>query len=152
MAGERSISMRRAYDKPTVVIDTNVWLDLLVFEDPSAEVLKNALQQRTLQAIASSEMLNELEEVLQRDAFVARGANTAQLMTQVKQWVLLVAVPADVNAPRCQDPDDQKFIDLAVNQQADFLLSKDLAVLKLAKPLLPCCVGPSSVLTKLSAV
>lgn len=42
--------------------------------------------------------------------------------------------PTDLPAlPRCSDPDDQKFLELAVAQRADALLSKDKAVLKLRR-------------------
>jgi len=34
---------------------------------------------------------------------------------------------------RCNDPDDQKFVDLALAYGARWLLSRDRAVLKLAK-------------------
>ena len=35
--------------------------------------------------------------------------------------------------PKCKDRDDQKFLELAHAAQADWLVSKDRAVLKLAK-------------------
>ena len=50
------------------------------------------------------------------------------------QHARLVDVPAKCSL-NCSDPDDQKFIDLAVAQQA-LLLSKDRAVLSMAKRLL----------------
>ena len=41
---------------------------------------------------------------------------------------------AAARAPmRCGDPDDQKFIDLAVETQAQWLVTKDRELLKLAK-------------------
>jgi predicted nucleic acid-binding protein len=47
-------------------------------------------------------------------------------------------VPAPVGPlarPRCTDPDDQKFIDLAASRTGSLLLSRDRAVLKLARKL-----------------
>jgi predicted nucleic acid-binding protein len=35
--------------------------------------------------------------------------------------------------PACRDPDDQKFLEAALNSRADFLLTKDRALLDLAR-------------------
>ncbi len=39
--------------------------------------------------------------------------------------------------PACRDPDDQKFLEAALNSRADFLLTKDRALLDLARRPLP---------------
>ncbi len=39
--------------------------------------------------------------------------------------------------PVCRDPDDQKFLEAALNSRADFLLTKDRALLDLARRPLP---------------
>lgn len=131
---------------PRIVIDTNIVLDLLVFQDPLTEPLRQALQQKSLHWIATGAMRDELAHVLdyphiarrlQRDAAsqpctAAEPAARvlAQFATQVN-WVD-AATKASVT---CRDPDDQKFIDLAVAHQA-LLLSKDKAVLCMKKRLL----------------
>ena len=38
-----------------------------------------------------------------------------------------------VALPRCSDPDDQKFMELARNARADWLITKDKALLKLGR-------------------
>jgi predicted nucleic acid-binding protein len=38
---------------------------------------------------------------------------------------------------RCTDPDDQMFVDLALEAGARWLVSRDRAVLRLARPALP---------------
>jgi putative PIN family toxin of toxin-antitoxin system len=121
-----------------IVIDTNIVLDLFVFKDPLAQPLAHALTHQTYKWIATAPMRDELERVLdypnialRMDAaqITATGV-LAQFDAQV-QWM-------DV-APRatliCRDPDDQKFIDLALAHQT-MLLSKDRAVLCMAKRLL----------------
>jgi predicted nucleic acid-binding protein len=44
-------------------------------------------------------------------------------------------VPASL--PRCRDPHDQKFLELALAAQADALVTKDQALLELARRKLP---------------
>ena len=121
-----------------IVIHTNIVLDLFVFKDPLAQPLAQALANQTYKWLATAPMRDELERVLDYPnialrlgaAQITATAVLAQFDAQV-QWM-------DV-APRatliCRDPDDQKFIDLALAHQT-ILLSKDLAVLCMAKRLL----------------
>lgn len=121
-----------------IVLDTNIVLDAFVFDDPATQPLKLALAAKTIQWIATKAMRDELARVLGypkialRLAFHQRAALDvlAQFDGQA-QW-LDTAPKASVT---CRDPDDQKFIDLAVAHKST-LLSKDRAVLCMAKRLL----------------
>lgn len=121
-----------------IVIDTNVVLDLLVFSDPATPPLKEALAAGRLRWIATPVMREELVRVLAYPHLVARMDYYTVSADDVLAGFDRQAQIVDV-APRaamvCKDPDDQKFIDLAVAHQA-ILLSKDHAVLKLRKRLL----------------
>jgi putative PIN family toxin of toxin-antitoxin system len=120
-----------------IVIDTNIVLDLLVFNDAHTGPLKDALAARQVQWLATQAMRDELERVLdypqiaQRRAFYALSAAQVLQGFDAQVQILDAAPKASVV---CKDPDDQKFIDLAVQQQA-LLLSKDRAVLCLRKRL-----------------
>jgi len=120
-----------------IVLDTNIVLDLLVFEDPATPALKGALTQGRLQWIASPAMRDELARVLTYPKIVPRLAHYERSGAQVLQAFDALARCLDA-APRasavCKDPDDQKFIDLAVAHKA-ILLSKDRAVLRMGKRL-----------------
>ena len=121
-----------------IVLDTNIVLDLFVFEDPATKPLLTSLQQGTLHWIATTAMREELERVLtypqiaKSMAFHQRSAD--YVMARFDALALLHAV-APKTSVTCKDPDDQKFIDLAVAHQA-MLLSKDNAVLCMQKRLL----------------
>lgn len=120
-----------------VVLDTNIVLDLWLFADPATPPLFHALQQGALGWIATPPMREELLRVLAyphiagRLAYYEKNAEhlLAEFDTRV-QW-REVAIKAPYH---CKDPDDQKFIDLAVAHQA-YLVSKDKAVLCMAKRL-----------------
>lgn len=124
--------------KPILVLDTNVLLDLFVFNNPEVATLKAALLANQLRWMATQAMRDELERVLTYPNITPRLAfyqlSAADVMTTFDQYATL----ADT-APRatwvCKDPDDQKFIDLAVLHRAT-LLSKDQAVLCMQKRLL----------------
>lgn len=113
------------------VVDTNIVLDLLVFGDAAATPLREGLQSGALQWIATIPMRDELARVLAYPKIVARmefyrcsAAEVLQHMDTLVRWVD-VAPKASMT---CKDPDDQKYIDLAVAHKA-LLLSKDSAVL-----------------------
>ncbi len=120
-----------------IVLDTNVVLDLLVFNDPAALPLRAALLTEQIAWIANADMRTELVRVLDyprvSPRLSAAGLDVVTVLEEFDRFVSLVErAPA---APcRCADADDQHFIDLAV-QHGALLLSKDAAVLALKRPL-----------------
>ncbi|MBG6073232.1 MULTISPECIES: putative toxin-antitoxin system toxin component, PIN family [unclassified Polaromonas] len=121
-----------------VVIDTNIILDIFVFADAAAKPIKKALETGELDWIATQPMRDELARVLDypqivpRLAFYRLSAGDVLAAFDRHARLLDVAVKARLN---CSDPDDQKFIDLAVAGQT-LLLSKDRHVLSMSKRLL----------------
>jgi len=119
------------------VIDTNIVLDLWLFEDPATIPLRAALQSGAISHLATVSMRDELERVLAYPHLVKRMAKSniqAQDILNRFDEYLLAAEPAAKAACTCKDPDDQKFIDLAVAHAAP-LLSKDKAILCMKKHL-----------------
>jgi len=120
-----------------IVLDTNIVLDLLVFDDPAVQPLRAALQGGALQWIATAAMREELARVLTYRQIAPRLAwyrlAADEVLAGFDQQVRLLA-PATRATAICKDPDDQKFIDLAVAHGAR-LLSKDQAVLCMRKRL-----------------
>ena len=121
------------------VLDTNIVLDLFVFSDPATPVLRQALEAGQLRWIATQAMRDELERVLAYVHIVPRllfyRLSAQDVLARFDALVQIVDVAPKV-ALNCKDADDQKFIDLAAAHQS-LLLSKDHAVLALAKRLRP---------------
>ena len=114
-----------------VVIDTNVALDMWVFKDTRTEDLKNALDKKTLNWIATKAMREELKRVLDYPHIKFRLLKMQKTLDDVMaNFDALVDIKADASKCKftCKDPDDQKFIDLAVFYSAE-LISKDKCVL-----------------------
>jgi predicted nucleic acid-binding protein len=136
-----------------VVVDTNVVLDLLVFDDPSARPLNTQLACGQLRWIATPAMREEFERVLGYEHIAARLHACGLLATVVLQAFDRLAMQVDA-APRaavtCSDPDDQTFIDLAIQHRC-LLLSKDAAVLSLKKRLAALDVQAAAVLPAAAA-
>jgi len=121
---------------PRIVLDSNVWIDILVFDDPATRPIRDALARGALQAAIDPRCLAELEHVLDYPQFVARAVDKAAALAAVAR--LATAVPLQeaagaVALPKCKDRDDQKFLELAFAVKAEWLVSKDRALLKLAK-------------------
>ena len=119
------------------VIDTNILLDLWLFEDPATVPLRAALQSGLIAHLATASMRDELERVLTYPHIVKRMAksniNAQHILDRFDQHCL-AAEPAVKASCTCKDPDDQKFIDLAVAHEAP-LLSKDASILCMKKRL-----------------
>ncbi|SAK85047.1 nucleotide-binding protein [Caballeronia catudaia] len=119
-----------------VVLDSNVWIDILVFDDPATRPILAALVARTLEALIDERCLRELTRVLDYPQFVRMEVDkTAALATVARLSTLVAATPDESERPlpKCKDRDDQKFLELAHASGAAWLVSKDRAVLKLAR-------------------
>ena len=129
-----------------IVLDTNIVLDLFVFEDAAVAPLRAALQARQVQWLATPAMREELARVLAYPQIAKslshHGRDPAGVLAAFDAQARMVA-PAPKAGVTCKDADDQKFIDLAVAHGAA-LLSKDHAVLCMKKRLLALgvWVGP----------
>ena len=119
------------------VIDTNIVLDLWLFEDPATIPLRAALQSGAISHLATASMRGELARVLTYPHLMKRmvksNIQASDVLNRFDKY-LLAAEPADKAACTCKDPDDQKFIDLAVAHAVP-LLSKDKAILCMKKRL-----------------
>ena len=114
-----------------LVLDTNVVLDLLHFADPAATPLFAALEAGRARCFADHASLGELARVVGYAEFgLSETAGTA-LVERYRQLVVTIGPGSVPKLPQCRDPDDQKFLELAFRSQADLLVSKDKALLKL---------------------
>ena len=119
---------------PRIVLDTNVCLDLLLFRDPHCAALHAALQCGAVQAVTRDDCRAEWQRVLHYPQLPIDEATRAALRAAFDALVcLLPPAPSDDDArlPRCADPDDQKFLELARAARASWLLSKDRELLRL---------------------
>jgi putative PIN family toxin of toxin-antitoxin system len=135
-----------------LVLDTNIVLDLLVFDDPAAVPLRAALARGEWRWLATAPMRDELARVLAYPKIAARlafrGLAAPAVLSAFDAQSQPVPVPP--KAPvTCKDADDQKFIDLAVHHRAT-LLSKDAAVLCMKKRLQALAVWTSTAISSIA--
>jgi predicted nucleic acid-binding protein len=135
-----------------LVLDTNVVLDLLHFDDAGARPLLGALEGGRVRCVVTGATLDEWRRVLtypefaldpnRQSALLARYQGLSAKVAEADAGIVLPhkGTPIDyglkpvwTRMPRCSDPDDQKFIELAAASHAQGLVSKDRAVLKLRR-------------------
>lgn len=118
-----------------MVLDTNVVLDMLIFDDPHIPPIRELIAQGQVRWIADQTQRVELERVLHYSQIAPRvsfyGKTPEGVMAAFDAAVEYVAEAPKIRFT-CTDPDDQHFLDLASQHQA-LLVSKDKAVLKQRK-------------------
>ena len=125
-----------------LVLDTNVWLDWLAFDDPGVAPLKAAVAEGRAEIYIDDPCAEELARVLAYD--LGKRSLDADRQAACLAELRRVARPLDgakpaecAGLPRCTDPKDQIFLEAALAARADFLVTKDRELLKLHKRPLP---------------
>ncbi len=118
-----------------VVLDTNVCLDLFVFRDPRWESLLSALRSGDIEAVTREDCKMEWNIVL---GYKHLPLDETSRVTSAALFESLIGCIAPeprskILLPRCSDADDQKFLELARDAHASVLITKDKALLKLAR-------------------
>ena len=121
---------------PRIVLDTNVCLDLFLFHDGQCAALLAALQAGAVQAVTRDDCRDEWRRVLHYPQLPVDDGNRPAVSAAFDALIQYLpateaTAPPSVQLPRCADPDDQKFMELALATGARWLLSKDNELLKL---------------------
>ena len=121
-----------------LVLDTNVWLDWLVFADAGVAPIKAAVAQGHALVFISPACETELARVLgySLSGRVLDAQAQAAALSQCRAISHTVNSTTRSHAiaslPRCEDADDQMFLELARDCGADALITKDRDLLALA--------------------
>jgi len=126
-----------------LVLDTNIWLDWLVFNDSSLLYLKKEVSEGRAEIFIDAACEAELERVLayplgKHSIDAAAQAACLAESRRIARRIDAAASEADrKQLPLCRDPDDQKLLELALASCAQYLVTKDHALLELARRVLP---------------
>lgn len=121
-----------------LVLDTNVWLDWLVFDDAGVTPLKDAHAGGTAEIVIDDACEAELARVLAypRRTTTLDPGRQAGCLARCREITIRFAPgmkAGNIPLPSCRDPDDQKFLELARDCGAHFLVTRDQALLVLAQ-------------------
>jgi putative PIN family toxin of toxin-antitoxin system len=121
---------------PRLVLDTNTVLALWLFRDPALAALGALIEGGGCTLHSRGDALEELRHVLAYPQFQVATAEQQALRTAYEARLspapgALAADPAAL--PACRDADDQKFLEIARDAAASHLLTRDKALLRLAR-------------------
>jgi putative PIN family toxin of toxin-antitoxin system len=124
------------------VLDTNVVLDWLVFDDPRVAALREAVETRNISVLTHELAIEELRRVLTYPALNLDTTRQSHVLAKYVAHSQSIEPPQGFSRdnlllpagfPRCRDHDDQFLFALAFHGKADALISHDRQVLSLAK-------------------
>jgi putative PIN family toxin of toxin-antitoxin system len=117
-----------------IVLDTNVCLDLFVFHDPRWAPLLAALEAGELEAVTRADCRDEYLVVLHYKHLPLTDESRPAAAARFDALIRVVAPDQKaIRLPVCSDRDDQKFLELARDANVSALITKDKALLKLAR-------------------
>jgi len=128
--------MAKARPKPTpprVVLDTNLVLSALVFSSGALIHLRRGWQGGRFTPLVSTATAEELIRVLAYPKFHLSAEERESLLSDYLPFCESVRVPKPPpSTPRCRDPFDVQFLELAMAGGAEFLVTGDHDILVLA--------------------
>jgi predicted nucleic acid-binding protein len=127
----------RSAEVPGIVLDTNAVLALWWFRDPAVAPLARAVEDSAAHWWATAAMRDELLHVLPRLPVRGDERLMGQVLACFDRWADITPQLPGPTRLRCTDPDDQKFLDLALQRKASWLFSRDRAVLRLRRQAAP---------------
>lgn len=118
-----------------MVLDTQIWIDWLVFDDPSITALREAASEIVIDAACEKELERVLAYPLGRRRL--DEAARAACLERCRRLACFVEEALTEERrrelPACRDRDDQKFLELALAARADCLVTRDRRLLELAR-------------------
>lgn len=111
-----------------IVVDTNVMISGIFFGGFPQKVLR-AIVLNEVTACATTEIIDEYEEIIERMIQKKQGHLNANILTPVLQNLELIETKSIVDI--CRDPDDNKFLGCAKDAKALYIVSGDTDLLVL---------------------
>ena len=117
---------------PRAVLDTNVVLSALLFAQGRLAPIRLAWQQAVFSPLVSRATTEELARALGYPKFRLTDAEGEELLGDYLPHCTAVRIPTPPPAvPRCRDPFDLPFLELAAQGKADYLVTGDRDLLAL---------------------
>ena len=115
-----------------VVTDPNILISATFWLGDSSEII-NKVKNNEIELILSEETLNEYIRVLNykeiREKIEAKNLSTKITINELIK--ISTFVPPSQNIQIVEDPDDNKFIEAAIEGQAQYIISQDKHLLKI---------------------
>ncbi len=114
-----------------VVFDTNTIVSALLFSKGRLSWLRGHWQGSQIHPLVSKETANEIIRVLSYPKFKLEKNEIQSLLADYLPFAETVVVKSKSTFPRCKDVNDQMFIDLALQENVEVLVSGDSDLLEM---------------------
>lgn len=121
-----------------IIIDTNLWISFLISGNAKLDAL---LFSKKVVLIFSEELLSEFVRVAHRPKFnrFFNSNDVEAILATIEEYAEFVAVETKING--CRDPKDDFLLALALDSNADFLVTGDSDLLDIKQ------IGHTRILT-----
>ncbi|MBW8333721.1 MAG: putative toxin-antitoxin system toxin component, PIN family [Prolixibacteraceae bacterium] len=123
--------MKKGSKSYKIIVDTNIWISFLIGKNLKG--LQNQIDSKFIKIITCNEQLQELSEVFKKPKI-----KKYFLKDQIVEFFELleessVNFTISSSTTICRDPKDNYLISLAIDSEADFLITGDKDLLELMK-------------------
>jgi putative PIN family toxin of toxin-antitoxin system len=113
-----------------VVLDTNVFISGIFWSGNYCSQIIDKWKNKEIELVSSLETIEELVETLKNFKISMPENMIEEWKNLILNNSLLVQVSSKIDAIR-EDPEDNKFLEVAVDGKADFIISQDKHLLNL---------------------
>ncbi len=121
--------------KTKVVLDTNIWVSIFLNKTLSNEFGK-LLESGRIKVFVSEEILKEISRVLEypkiKDVLVKSGINSKDVLEEILRISEVVNPDVKLEVIK-EDPEDNRFLECALESRANYIVSGDKHLLKFRK-------------------
>jgi len=112
-----------------VILDTNLWISFLISKDYS--FLDNYVLKEKVKLIFSEELFSEFISIAERPKFKNYFSNSDvdKLIQTIDKYGILIKVTSEIKL--CRDIKDNFLLNLAIDSDADFLVTGDKDLLEI---------------------
>ena len=117
---------------PKATLDTNVLVSATFWTGDSFKIL-DLVDKKKVKSVSSKPIIEEYDRVIKSDEIIEKIENKDLIVSKVIQNVLSNSTIVDPKrqVTICEDPDDNKFLEAAVEGKVDFIVSQDKHLLKI---------------------
>lgn len=113
-----------------IVVDTNVVISGLFFGGKPGEIIR-AIVNSKIKACATTEIIDEYSEIVERMILKKHGKINVNLLLPLVNSFEIIRRKSNIKISK--DPDDDKFIESALDGKALYIVSGDEDLLKIKK-------------------
>src|SRR3989344_2525415 len=130
---EISLKKSKRQEKFKVILGTSCYVSALLSNSGASAKILELIIEEAIFNFYTCDIIDELEKVLARDKFRLEKEKQEHFTHLIEETSFKVSKLDEFDAKACRDPNDDKFLSLAKQIDADFIitLDEDLLVLKI---------------------